>query len=179
MAMVRLARKPIEIPSGVVVSFDTKKARVGFGDIFREISLPDGVSLDINGNLCSFSSNGSCDLAKLGTVVARFKNLIQDIKSPCIIEISLIGIGFKAFLSEGHLVLLLGFSHLVMISIPKEVAVSIKDLTKIEIAGFVDEVTLFANDVISTRPWDPCERKGVVLTSSVPFLRKKVKKEKK
>lgn len=174
----KLAKKPLPIPNDVRVS-------IGDGMVFAEYSgrsgslaLSPDVDLRIEGNLAFVAPAAKvANPASVGTFFANLRNLIRDAQAPYKVHLALIGVGFKAFPVKGGLVALnVGLSHLVAFEIPEGIQLSVKDNTEIELSGFVNQVTSFADDVCKVAPWDPCLQSGVVIKGS--FLRKKEGKKK-
>ena len=181
MAIVsRLTRKPIPFGSAVKVSVLEDSVVVSCGA--NSISIPKhrSVQVSIAENSCSFTlKEGYTSSENLGTVAARFKNAVTDVQNPYSLPAMLVGVGFKAFLSNnGFLVMSLGYSHLVAINIPEDIKVVVKDPTKFEIVGQRDSVSAFFADVKRFKQWDPSLKKGIVCATEFSSLRRKAHKKK-
>mgnify|MGYP001110169819 CR=1 FL=1 len=82
------------------------------------------------------------------------------------------GIGFKALLVDNFINLKLGFSHEVLIKIPKDINVKILKSTKIVCSGIdLDRLSQFIYFIKSKKPVEPYKGKGIL------FLNETVRKK--
>ncbi|MBL0725710.1 MAG: hypothetical protein JJW01_02030 [Alphaproteobacteria bacterium] len=174
----KLAKKPILIPEGVRLKVVNNVVIAEYGSVSRSLEVSSDVILEIIDGTCKVDAARKVkNCAMIGTFVAKLKNLLRDIKNPYKVCLVLIGVGYKAFKVDGDIIALsIGYSHLVAFQIPDGIMYNIKDNTEIELSGFVDDVTAFADDVCKSSPWDPCLQSGIVIKGS--FLRRKEGKKK-
>lgn len=102
-----------------------------------------------------------------GTTRALLNNMVVGVSEGFKKDLDIVGIGFRAALNGGKLVLSVGYSHPVVFEIPSslEVKVENKD-THISIAGIDKQVVgEFAANVRATRKPEPYKGKGIKYTN--------------
>lgn len=95
--------------------------------------------------------------------------------------IRLVGVGFRATLNttaqQQHLILKVGFSHLIQLDVPQGIQVTLQTPTKIILNGIdYHKVTQFASKIRSKRPPEPYNGKGIFVGSET-IIRKEGKKK--
>lgn len=156
----------------------------------RKITIPDGVSVDVNGNTVNVNGpKGSLTMeltkyvkmtidgneitidkmsdsmqanAMHGTTNANLTNMIKGVKEGFKKELEIIGVGYKFNVQGNTLVINAGYSHPVKILIPNTLKVEAVSNTEIAING-CDKVLLgeFAANVRKVRPPEPYKGKGI------------------
>ena len=115
--MSRLAKKPVIFPQGVSVDFKdgALKVKGPKGELSRVV--PSEIVFEISpGEVLVKTTEGSEGLsALLGTHVRHLKNMIEGVTKGFEKKLELEGVGFKAEVRGGDLVLNLGFSHQVVV----------------------------------------------------------------
>ena len=125
--MSRIGKNPISIPSGVEINVS--------GDNVVTVKGPKGelhqavdqsISVDIeDGVLTLKRSNESKEIrAKHGLYRALVNNMIVGVSEGFKIQQELIGVGYRAKSAGQQLELTLGFSHNIILQLPKEVKVT-------------------------------------------------------
>lgn len=77
-------------------------------------------------------------------------------------KLQLIGVGYRAVLEGNILVLSLGFSHPVRMTVPQGLQVKVEENTRITVTGYdKSEVGQFAASIRKWRPPEPYKGKGV------------------
>jgi large subunit ribosomal protein L6 len=123
--MSRIGKLPVALPQGV-------KANVQAGDIIIEgpkgrlsFRPAHGVQVAVEGGKVIVSAPESVTNAQLkanyGTARARINNMVKGVSTGWKRSLELNGVGFTAKLAGQALTLTVGFSHEVVIEIPKEV----------------------------------------------------------
>lgn len=178
--MSRLIKRKISLSSDVSVSnvdgfFVVTSSR---GSISVPAS-PSLVSLNVldGGLKVSPISHDSTDVA--GTVYVRTKNAVSDVQSGFSVKLKLVGVGFKvAFNQSSRLLrLFLGFSHDIVVLIPKNLSVTVSNDTNFEIFGLDRGVVMqFANEIRSLKKPEPYKGKGIFINDEV-IKRKEGKKK--
>ncbi len=104
----------------------------------------------------------------------KLKGLLQGFKSNLILK----GIGFKSVIENDHLILKLGFSHNIKISIPKNIKIISK--TNNLIFSSIDLILLmqFVHYIRNYKKPEPYKGKGLLLKNE-PLFQKEGKKTKK
>lgn len=171
----------------------------------RIISIPAGVSVNIQSNLVTINGpkgtiNVPFDAKKIsveqkdqtisvkpldatkttkmlqGTINAHINNAIIGVTKEFKKELTLKGVGYKAKVEGSNLVLTLGFSHPVKLSIPKNVKVEAPSATDLIITGSDKQIIgEFCAIIRSYRMPEPYKGKGVLFKNE-QIIRKVGKK---
>ena len=175
--MSRLAKKPIILPAKTEVSFSggvvTVKGPLGtLTKTFRPF-----VNIAIDKGTVTMSPSG--DSAEggvlIGTYVAHLKNMIAGVNKTYEKKLIVEGIGYKADIKGQNLVLALGFSHPINVTIPSDLKVTSEKNT-LTISGIdVEKVGQFAANVRAFKKPEPYLGKGVRYSDEV-IRRKQGKK---
>ncbi|XQP55449.1 MAG: 50S ribosomal protein L6 [Mycoplasmoidaceae bacterium] len=98
-----------------------------------------------------------------GTVNANINNAIVGVNTGFKKELKIVGVGYKAAVTNGKLVLQMGFSHPVEFAIPAGLKVVCPSAVQIEISGY-DKIVVgeFAANVRAVRPPEPYKGKGIM-----------------
>lgn len=161
--MSRIGIKPVKILDGVSVELGPVEATIKGEQGELKVALPHGVKVtEKNGELIvSRISDLKHYRALHGTIRALLQNAIVGAKEGFTKKLELVGIGYRAALEGNDLVLQLGFTHPVRMSIPEGLTVKIEK-NVISITGR-DKHRLgqFAAEVRQVRPPEPYKGKGV------------------
>lgn len=124
--MSRIGKSPVSIPSGVNVKLDGNVITVKGpkGELSQEFDTCVGISVE--GDVITFSreSDSPSHRAKHGLYRALVSNMVIGVSEGYKKELEIIGVGYRATSAGQMLDLALGFSHPVVIEIPKEIKVS-------------------------------------------------------
>ena len=160
--MSRIGKKTIQIPSGVEIALsgDILSVKGPKGSLTRKIDQ--NLSLDIKGNEISVSQKKvSMDTALWGTFASHIKNMISGVTSPFVKKLIIEGIGYKSDVKGKNLVLSLGFSHPVNVSIPDTLSLT-AEKNIITITGIdKEEVGSFSAKIRSLKKPEPYKGKGI------------------
>ncbi len=162
--MSRIAKAPVNIPSGVDIKLEGNKMTVKGSNGQLSYDINSAVSFDITNNViqAQWDSNDKKAAAQAGTARAIVNNMIVGVTSGFEKKLTLIGVGYRAQVKGNILNLALGFSHPVNFEVPVGVLVETPSQTEIIIKGsdkqLVGEV---AAKIRSYRPPEPYKGKGV------------------
>ncbi|MFZ9587348.1 MAG: 50S ribosomal protein L6 [Crocinitomicaceae bacterium] len=124
--MSRIGKAPVTIPSGVEVTLKdaviTVKGKKG--ELSQEIDACVGVTIEDNVITFSRQSDAPNDRSKHGLYRALVYNMIAGVSDGWKKEMEVIGVGYRANATGQQLELALGFSHAIIMEIPKEVKVT-------------------------------------------------------
>lgn len=175
--MSRIAKKPIALPPKTEATYSdgiiTVKGPLGeLKKKFRDdigISVADGhVTLTLNNETLHAK-------ALWGTYASHIKNMIAGVNKPYEKKLVVEGIGFKADVKGKDLVLAVGFSHPVHLSIPEGLKVtSEKNLLTVS-GNDIEKVGHFAAVIRATKKPEPYLGKGIRYENEV-IRRKQGKK---
>lgn len=160
----RIARKPIEIPSGVDLKLEGRVVTVKgkLGELRQDIHSK--VAINHQGNSIHFSpANGDKEANALtGTMTALVKNMLKGVSEGFECKLLLIGVGYRAKAQGNSLNLSLGLSHPVDIVMPEGVTVETPSQTEIVLKGAdKQQVTQVGAIIRAKRPPEPYKGKGI------------------
>lgn len=177
--MSRVAKNPIVLPQGVVVTLSAEEISVkGPLGAISFVANP-AVKVEQEGDslLCKpVEGVANCD-ALSGTVRAIVANMVTGVSKGFERRLNLVGVGYRAQAQGDVLNLTLGFSHPVAHKMPAGVKVETPTQTEIVIKG-VDkqQVGQVAAEVRAYRKPEPYKGKGVRYSDEVIVLKETKKK---
>ena len=176
--MSRVGKQPIPIPNGVKVEVAPDAVEVQGPKGKLRQPLPPGVKFELNDGklLARLINEADRSMSKYhGLARSLVANAVQGVTEGFKKELDIVGIGYRAEVSGSTMTFALGYSHPVILEIPKGIEVSVDKQTHITVRG-VDrqQVGQVAADIRALRKPDPYKLKGVRYTGEV--LRKKVGK---
>lgn len=180
--MSRIGKKPVDIPSGVTISVnkDNKVTVKGpKGELHENIDRD--ITVEVKDNTVEFSrpTDQIRHRAMHGLYRSLVSNMVKGVTEGYKKELELVGVGYKAA-SQGNLLdLALGYSHNIVLEIPKELKVSTaqeKGKNPIITLESIDKQLLGAVSakIRSLRKPEPYKGKGVKFVGEV--LRRKAGK---
>jgi len=124
--MSRIGKSPVTIPSGVEVKVNgtTVTVKGSKGELTQV--LDSCVTIQIEGSEITFirASDAPDHRAKHGLYRALVFNMIAGVSEGFKKELEVIGVGYRATATGQQLELALGYSHPIIIELPKEIKVS-------------------------------------------------------
>jgi len=167
--MSRIGKSPVTIPSGVEVKVDGNMISVkgSKGQLAQEFDTT-AVNVNIDGSEVTFSraSDAPDHRSKHGLYRALVQNMVVGVSEGYKKELEVIGVGYRATATGQQLELALGYSHTIILELPKEIKVS-ADTQK----GKAPVVTLESHDkqllgqaaakIRSLRKPEPYKGKGI------------------
>ncbi len=167
--MSRVGKQIIQIPSGVSVELEGKMCKVSGpkGVLKREIR--DEVSIKIEDGKVTSEPRRNDKMSKSlwGTYMSHIKNMVAGVQVEFVKKLLVEGVGFKWEVSGDKLKLNLGFSHQIVLDIPKGLTV-VAVKSELTITGIdIEAVTLFAMQVRKLKKPEPYKGKGVRYSDEV------------
>ena len=163
--MSRIGNKAITIPSDVEITIEAVNevtVKGPKGTLSRQFN-PELV-IEINdGILTVVRPNDQKHMKQLhGTTRALINNMIEGVTKGFIRQLELVGIGYRAALREGKLVLNVGYSHPVEFVLEPGVNIAIGKPTEISVEG-IDKQRIgeWAANIRKVRPPEPYLGKGI------------------
>ena len=160
----RLARKPLDIPSGV--EFKQTKNVITIkgpkGELKHDLHL--AIKLEVADNKVAVLLNKNQEDFKsmVGTTIVVLKNMIIGVTKGYANSLELKGVGYRAKLKGKVLDLTLGLSHPVEYKIPEGVTVKVPSATEIVIEGSSKvQVGQVSAEIIKFRPPESYKGKGI------------------
>ena len=177
--MSRIAKAPIELPSGVDVSIAGQDVTVKGKNGTLSISLNNAVAINQAENVLTFEPReGASDgWAQAGTARAIVNNMVTGVASGFEKRLTLIGVGYRAQVQGSSVNLSLGFSHPVVYNLPQGVTAEAPSQTEIVLKS-ADRQLLgqVAAEIRALRPPEPYKGKGVRYSDE--YVRRKEAKKK-
>jgi len=176
--MSKIGKQPIQIPEGVNIEIKGNEISIEGpkGKLIK--TFPPEISIEKEGNQISVKFKGSRDKKKKalwGTWQRCIKNAIEGVNKGFEEELKIEGVGWRGEIKGEKLVLKVGFSHLVEISPPEGIKLSIEK-NIIKISGIDKEkVGNIAAKIRGVKPPEPYKGKGIRYINEV--IRKKAGKK--
>ena len=177
--MSRIAKAPVNIPTGVDIKLDGNNMIVKGVKGQLSHMLNSTVNIDIAENVIhmKWDKDNKEATAQAGTARAILNNMVTGVSAGFEKKLTLIGVGYRAQAKENILSLSLGFSHPVDFEVPVGITVETPTQTEIVVRGtdkqLVGEV---AAKIRAYRPPEPYKGKGVRY-SDEHVVRKEAKKK--
>lgn len=176
--MSRVAKAPVELPSGVECNVTGRDVRVKGKNGELNFRLPEGVEVNVQDGVAKAVPVGRVrDMAMAGTVRAIVANMVTGVHEGFERKLELVGVGYRAHAQGSKLNLSLGFSHPVVYELPEGVTVETPSQTEILLKGSdKQKVGQVAADIRAYRPPEPYKGKGIRY-SDERVVRKDAKKK--
>ena len=179
--MSRIGKLPITLPKGVTLKVDdnTVSIKGPLGELSRQIPPEILIAVDEEKAIVTVNDDSKRTRALHGLVRTLVNNMVVGVHTKFEIDLELKGVGYRCQAAKDKVTLSLGFSHPIVLPLPKGVEVSVEANTNIKVAGIdKEEVGFIASKIRSFRPPEPYNGKGVLYKNEV-ILRKAGKAGKK
>ena len=162
--MSRIGNRKIVIPEGVNVELNGNLVTVKGPQGELTMTLSNLVTMEINGNEITLAKVNETKEANMmhGTMNANLTNIIKGVKEVYKKQLEIVGVGYRFALKGNTLVINAGYSHPVEMEIPTGLKVEVVSNTEITISG-CNKVLLgeFAANVRKVRKPEPYKGKGI------------------
>jgi large subunit ribosomal protein L6 len=171
--MSRIGKKPVIIPSGVKVEKSAKGGSASGGKETLTVTGPKGILTiaihpkvivnvtDKEVTIDVANKENKQERALWGLFRALTQNLVDGVTKGYEKKLEVIGVGFKVATTPGKITMALGFSHPVVVDVPKDLTVSV-DKNTISIFGpDKQRVGQFAAEVRELKKPEPYKGKGI------------------
>src|SRR3989344_204736 len=177
--MARTAKKPIVLPAGVNVSFESGVLMIKGpkGEVRRQIPSEISPILDAGAHTVTFAVARETKESNtlLGTVNALAAAMVRGASEGFVKILELEGVGYRVAMDGTDLLLSLGFSHPVKFEVPKEISIKLEK-NNIEISGadkeIVGQVAAKIRDLKKPEPY-----KGKGIHNRGEYIRRKAGKK--
>lgn len=177
--MSRIAKYPVELPSGVEYSLSGSTASLKGKKGTLSIELNPEVQVDHADNKLTVKrrSHSRFATAVAGTTRALLANMVRGVTHGFERKLELVGVGYRAQAQGKKLNLTLGFSHPVVFNVPEGITIETPSQTEVVVRG-VDKqlVGHVAAEIRRFRPPEPYKGKGVRYADERVMLKEAKKK---
>lgn len=175
--MSRVASNPVNLPKGVEVNINGSSVSVKGGKGTMEMTLTDGIGIDVNEGVAQITYDFDTNRAMAGTTRALLNNLVVGVSDGWEKKLVLNGVGYRAKASGKTVNLNLGLSHPVDYELPEGLSAETPTQTEIVIRGTDKQaVGQAAAEIRSFRPPEPYKGKGIRYADE--YVRRKEAKKK-
>ena len=175
--MSRVANNPVNLPKGVEVNINGSSVSVKGGKGTMEMTLTDGIGIDVNEGVAQITYDFDTNRAMAGTTRALLNNLVVGVTDGWEKKLVLNGVGYRAKASGKTVNLSLGLSHPVDYELPEGLSAETPTQTEIVIRGTDKQaVGQAAAEIRSFRPPEPYKGKGIRYADE--YVRRKEAKKK-
>ena len=175
--MSRVANNPVNLPKGVEVNINGSSVSVKGGKGTMEMTLTDGISIDVNEGVAQIIYDFDTNRAMAGTTRALLNNLVVGVTDGWEKKLVLNGVGYRAKAAGKTVNLSLGLSHPVDYELPEGLSAETPTQTEIVIRGTDKQaVGQAAAEIRSFRPPEPYKGKGIRYADE--YVRRKEAKKK-
>jgi large subunit ribosomal protein L6 len=162
--MSRIAKKPVEIPAGVVVTLNDEIISVKGPKGSLERPLHKSVRVELNGSSAHVNvyKDNPESWMHAGTVRSILNSMVEGVSKGYEKKLNLVGVGFRVQVQGRKINLSLGFSHPVEYELPQGLTAEAPTLTELVIKG-LDRQLLgqAAAEIREFRPPEVYKGKGV------------------
>jgi len=177
--MSRIAKMPIELPSGVEAKINGQNIDIKGSKGSFSYHINDLVEVTTEDNSLRFNpkqQDNKYSWAMAGTMRAVTNNMVIGVSEGFEKKLELIGVGYRAQAQGNKLNLTLGFSHPVVHDIPEGVSCETPSQTEIILRGINKQVIgQTAAEIRAYRPPEPYKGKGIKYANE-RIIRKEAKK---
>ena len=175
--MSRVANNPVNLPKGVDVNVNGSSVSVKGGKGTMEMTLTDGIGIDVNEGVAQITYDFDTNRAMAGTTRALLNNLVVGVSDGWEKKLVLNGVGYRAKAAGKTVNLSLGLSHPVDYELPEGLSAETPTQTEIVIRGTDKQaVGQAAAEIRSFRPPEPYKGKGIRYVDE--YVRRKEAKKK-
>lgn len=177
--MSRVAKKPVELPSGVEVSINGQDVSVKGSKGTLSLSVHSSVEVSQADNVLTFAPRSADKKANAlaGTTRALLNNMVTGVSTGFERKLELVGVGYRAKAQGKTLNLTLGLSHPVNFESPEGITIETPSQTEIVVKG-VDKQLIgqVCANIRAWRPPEPYKGKGIRYAGE-HIVRKEAKKK--
>jgi large subunit ribosomal protein L6 len=175
--MSRIAKKAITIPAKTTATYSDGAFSVKgpLGEIKKTFDQDISIIIANNEITISPAREDIPNIALWGSYASHIKNMLAGVNKVYERKLIIEGIGFKADVKGKDLILAVGFSHLVTLSVPDGIKV-VSDKSGITVSGIdAEKVGQFAAQIRAVKKPEPYKGKGIRYSDEV-IRRKQGKK---
>jgi large subunit ribosomal protein L6 len=175
--MSRIGKKPIEVPSGVIVSVDPGRVTVSGpkGELRQDVPSRMQIAQEEGTITVARPTERGEDRALHGLTRSLIANMVEGVTDGFEKRLEIQGVGYRAALRGKDIELSVGYSHPVLIEAPTGIEFEVPIPTEIVVRGIDKQVVgQTAAEIRKVRPPEPYKGKGIRYEGE--FVRRKVGK---
>jgi large subunit ribosomal protein L6 len=175
--MSRVAKNPVQLPSGVEVKVNGRDLTVKGSKGALELSLVEGIEVKQEDNVLTVAYDSEASKAQAGTTRALLSNMVKGVSEGWERKLVLNGVGYRAKADGKSVNLTVGLSHPVDYQLPAGITAETPTQTEVVLKG-IDKQALgqAAAEIRAFRPPEPYKGKGIRYADEV-VRRKEAKKK--
>ena len=177
--MSRVAKQPVEMPSGVEIAIADGKVTAKGAKGTLELVLNPLVEVKQEGNVLTIlpARESKQAWAMAGTTRALLNNMVTGVSQGFERKLELVGVGYRAQAQGNTLNLTLGLSHPINYPVPEGITIETPSQTEVVVKGADKQrVGQVAAEIRAFRPPEPYKGKGVKYADET-IVRKEAKKK--
>jgi len=171
--MSRIGAKPITIDEGVSAVRDGDFLVVSSDGKSQQVKIHKNIGIDIKDQKLTVTRSADDKVTKSlhGLTRSLIKNAFEGVKNGYQKDLEVVGVGYRAQVEQGNMMLKLGFSHDVTVEAPEGIEFEVKKNT-ISVKGYDKQlVGQVAAKIRSLREPEPYKGKGIKYKGEI-ILRK-------
>ena len=160
--MSRLAKKPIaQGKAEVSVGGGLLTVKGSKGTLVKRLHPAVAITVAAEGVLVVPNDRSHLARALVGTYASHVKNMVQGVETPYVRKLILEGVGYRVEMKGKELVLSVGFSHTVPLTIPEDVTALVEKNVITLTSANKESVGQFAANIRRVKPPEPYLGKGI------------------
>ncbi len=174
--MSRLAKKPIAVGKvDVSVAGGMLTVKGSKATLTKRVHPTISIAVDETGVMVTPKDASRLAKALTGTFASHVRNMVNGVETPFVKKLVLEGVGYRIELKGKEIVLSVGFSHTVPLTIPEDVTAMVEKNTVTLSSPNKESVGQFAANIRRVKPPEPYLGKGIRYAGEV-IRRKQGKK---
>ena len=176
--MSRIGKLPIDIPDNVTVDLSKENLMIvkgPKGELSNKFSPHMDITVEDKRILVARRNDEKLARSLHGLTRALISNMVEGVKTGFSKKLEIVGIGYKAELKGKKLLINIGYSHPIIVSVSDDISLSTPSPTEIIISGIDKElVGLVSAKIRSFRKPEPYKGKGIKYSGE--YIRRKAGK---
>jgi large subunit ribosomal protein L6 len=162
--MSRIGKQPVILPKGVKAGVSGAAVLIEGPKGKLTLDMPADITVEVANEavLVKRANDEKLTKSKHGSIRAIINTMVRGVTEGYKKELDIVGTGYKATMKANVLSLSVGFSHLVEITVPKELKVTTPNPNRIIVEGIdKQKVGEFAANLHKIYPPEPYKGKGI------------------
>ncbi len=162
--MSRIGKMPITLVDGVSATVEGNKVTVTGPKGSLNFTFKKSMKVTLTGSeiVVERPSDSKLDKSIHGTTRALINNMVIGVSKGYTKKLKMIGVGYRAIMKDGKLVISAGYSHPVVMEIPEGLTVEVPKNTLVNVSGINKQlVGEFSANIRGVRPPEPYLGKGI------------------